>query len=627
MCHPFLEAVQTYVKTTIIGGLIGCLALACAGTATASGRCLEIAYRPSGKQEELQLGVTYTLWIPDGVTKIRGVIVHQHGCGSGACKGGATAAYDLHWQALAKKWDCTLLGPSYHQNDKQNCWLWCDPHNGSHKTYLKALGEFAAQAKNIAAKAKAKELDVLFIGNSQIYFNDLPRIVEALAESAANDQPRIRAERFVAGGASLERLWNAGEGKGTARAKILEKKWDFVIVHEIFNVTSEGFTKFAPLFHDLIQKNGAQTVLFCTASVSTMYPKGFHELHDLHIAMGKKLQAPVTAGGKAWLSYWGDMPTAEERLALYDPDKAHPGKKGSYLYACTLYAVLTGHSPVGLTNRIPKQPADAVTEKEARHFQEAAWRVHQAVNPNKKDPPAKLERMTKIRADLKSTHVEVRRAAIRALVHSDISELLREDMQAALADSDAEMRATAATAIGNLGGAAVPALPALIGQMQKDPSKEARETAARALGRIGKAAPKERQAVPPLRQAAARDADPVTRVVALGALAMMEVDIPEQVAALRKYLPHDSSLVRMKAAHALGMIGPAAKTAAPEIVTVLERATDPHERAYIARALGNTGDPASLPAIYKAIERETDAGARGEMRGAISRLGGKAPAN
>jgi hypothetical protein len=91
--------------------------------------------------------VTYTLWIPDGASKIRGIIVHQHGCGSGACKGGATAAYDLHWQVLAKKWDCALLGPSYHQEDKQNCRLWCDARNGSSKTFLRAIAEFAVKAK------------------------------------------------------------------------------------------------------------------------------------------------------------------------------------------------------------------------------------------------------------------------------------------------------------------------------------------------------------------------------------------------------------------------------------------------------------------------------------------------
>ena len=114
----------------------------------AGGRYLEVSYPASTRPGELQLGVTYTLWIPDGVARIRGIIVHQHGCGSGACKGGATAAYDLHWQALAAKWDCALLGPSYHQDDKQNCRLWCDPRNGSAKAFLKAIGEFAAQSKH-----------------------------------------------------------------------------------------------------------------------------------------------------------------------------------------------------------------------------------------------------------------------------------------------------------------------------------------------------------------------------------------------------------------------------------------------------------------------------------------------
>ena len=112
-------------------------------------------YPASDKPGELRLGVTYTLWIPDGVTKLRGVIVHQHGCGSGACKGGATAAYDLHWQALAKKWDCALLGPSYHQEDKQNCRLWCDPRNGSAKTFLNALREFAEQVEACRTGASA----------------------------------------------------------------------------------------------------------------------------------------------------------------------------------------------------------------------------------------------------------------------------------------------------------------------------------------------------------------------------------------------------------------------------------------------------------------------------------------
>ncbi len=90
--------------------------------------------------------MTYTLWVPPDATRLRGLIVHQHGCGAGACQGGATAAHDLHWQALAKKWDCALLGPSYQQSDKQACALWCDPRNGSEKAFLQAIRDLAGRS-------------------------------------------------------------------------------------------------------------------------------------------------------------------------------------------------------------------------------------------------------------------------------------------------------------------------------------------------------------------------------------------------------------------------------------------------------------------------------------------------
>jgi len=111
-------------------------------------RVASVTYPPSTEPGELAYGVTYTFWIPGGVTRLRGLIVHQHGCGAGACKGGATAASDLHWQALARKWDCALLGPSYQQEDKQDCSLWCDPRKGSEKTYLRAIREVAAQTQH-----------------------------------------------------------------------------------------------------------------------------------------------------------------------------------------------------------------------------------------------------------------------------------------------------------------------------------------------------------------------------------------------------------------------------------------------------------------------------------------------
>ena len=79
-----------------------------------AGRYVQVEYPPSTVANELQVGVTYNFWNPGGAPRLRCVIVHQHGAGALASKGGETAAYDLHWQALAKKWDCPLLGPYYH---------------------------------------------------------------------------------------------------------------------------------------------------------------------------------------------------------------------------------------------------------------------------------------------------------------------------------------------------------------------------------------------------------------------------------------------------------------------------------------------------------------------------------
>src|SRR5204863_3300152 len=106
--------------------------------------CLDSVKRTSDR--------AYELWIPDSVKTLRGIIVHQHGAGTTASIEGSTAAHDLHWQALARKWDCVLWGSSYHvQNEKIDTSpgaseLWFDPRRGSEKVFLKALADFAAKS-------------------------------------------------------------------------------------------------------------------------------------------------------------------------------------------------------------------------------------------------------------------------------------------------------------------------------------------------------------------------------------------------------------------------------------------------------------------------------------------------
>ena len=100
-----------------------------------------VRYEAGTQPGELIFPVSYTIWIPPGVTMLRGVVVHQHGCGEGSCASGLTAAYDLHWQALARNHECALLGPSYEQPDKADCQMWCDPRNGSAAAFQRALAD------------------------------------------------------------------------------------------------------------------------------------------------------------------------------------------------------------------------------------------------------------------------------------------------------------------------------------------------------------------------------------------------------------------------------------------------------------------------------------------------------
>ncbi|GAB5402954.1 MAG: hypothetical protein Aurels2KO_11850 [Aureliella sp.] len=102
-----------------------------------------VRYEASTEPGKLQYPVQYTVWIPKNVKTLRGLIVHQHGCGTGSCRSGLTGAFDLHWQALAAKHDCAFLAASYEQPFESDCAKWCDPRNGSDEAFQNSLRDLA----------------------------------------------------------------------------------------------------------------------------------------------------------------------------------------------------------------------------------------------------------------------------------------------------------------------------------------------------------------------------------------------------------------------------------------------------------------------------------------------------
>ncbi len=101
---------------------------------------VQLDYPSSKADGELSCEAHFYLWLPPKVRRVRGVIVHQHGCGQGAQMGCLAAAQDLHWRALAEKWDCALLGTSY-RAPESDCGAWADPRRGAREIFHRALRE------------------------------------------------------------------------------------------------------------------------------------------------------------------------------------------------------------------------------------------------------------------------------------------------------------------------------------------------------------------------------------------------------------------------------------------------------------------------------------------------------
>lgn len=225
-----------------------------------------------------------------------------------------------------------------------------------------------------------RALTVLFVCNSYLHNNNVPEIVERLSESSPKGAPRIITAEVYRGGTSLMKHWKEGFGAEAARGKIAAESYDYVVLQEYGPWEEEEFVKYATLFHQLVKSKQSKTILFASGSPIGSYREWALQAHGMNVALAKKLGVPVAPGGLAWMRYLGDKPTPKALLDTYAADRFHPGPKTSYLYACTLYAAITGRSPVGLTNTSPSI-AQAVSASEAGAFQTAAWEAYKETAP------------------------------------------------------------------------------------------------------------------------------------------------------------------------------------------------------------------------------------------------------
>ncbi len=220
-----------------------------------------------------------------------------------------------------------------------------------------------------------RTIDVLFVGNSQIDFWNMARMVSSLSESAPASCARLVGTKHTMGGANLRDLW---ESSGL-EAEIATGGHDVVVITESIDLADRR-PEFPGLFDDYARRivaatraAGAVPIFYATGYVERADRFGFREMADPQIALGAELDVEVATGGLAWLRAWERMPA----LDLYHSDRGHPGFVGSYLSALVIYATILDASPVGLTNSPTTDctdgPCTPISTELAAELQAVAW--------------------------------------------------------------------------------------------------------------------------------------------------------------------------------------------------------------------------------------------------------------
>jgi hypothetical protein len=197
---------------------------------------------------------------------------------------------------------------------------------------------------------------VLFIGNSLTYANDLPVLVESLAQAGG---VTVTCRSVALPDYSLEDHWQ----HGAALKAIREGGWSWVVLQQGPSAMAESqvlLRDFTKRFDTEIRKAGARTALYMVWP-SRARSQDFDGVSRSYTNAASDIGGLLFPVGDAWRAAW----KRDASLALYSPDGLHPSREGTYLAALVIVNRAFGIASAGL-------PAPGVSTAAARLLQQAA---------------------------------------------------------------------------------------------------------------------------------------------------------------------------------------------------------------------------------------------------------------
>jgi hypothetical protein len=177
----------------------------------------------------------------------------------------------------------------------------------------------------------AKPVNILFIGNSLTYTNDLPGIV---TEIGVREGKQIGHKNLLFPDYSLGDHWK----DGLAAEEISKGIYDYVIVQQGPSALPESqvlLLEYTRRFAGICNDNKTKLLLYMVwPSKSRSFD--LDRVINSYTTAAEKTGSLLCPAGLAWKIAWQEDPA----LPLYGPDNFHPGMAGTVLAAMTIYAVL-----------------------------------------------------------------------------------------------------------------------------------------------------------------------------------------------------------------------------------------------------------------------------------------------
>jgi protocatechuate 3,4-dioxygenase beta subunit len=275
---------------------------------------------------------------------------------------------------------------------------------------LVILGLSVAWISGADKPARAdSEIRILFLGNSLTAGNDLPAMVQAMAQAGG---VRVACQARTPGGASLEDQWQ----DGAARQLLAATRWDYLVLQQGPSSRPESqvhLRKWTAKWADEARKHGTKPALFMVWPFQRQ-ASGFNLVSESYRRAAAASSCRLLPAGEAWEKALRDKLT----VSLYQADELHPTKAGTYLAALVITYGLTGVRPSAVPSKLILAGGQVVEfpDEQAEALRQTAEKSAEAANQTRfTQPPGEETDEVKRLIDQAKVHLEAGKSTTEIL--------------------------------------------------------------------------------------------------------------------------------------------------------------------------------------------------------------------